>query len=302
VERYPIIQNDAHDRGSHRLVATSRGGNDIWLHEGFLRCDTRILTGFIEPHLFAGFSGGGKAVMPGLALLETVLHNHSAANMDHPRARWGIREGNPVWEEIQEAAAMAEPTFLLNVTLNRDREITGVFAGDLEEAHAAGCAFVRETAMVPLEQPFDIVITSNSGYPLDLNLYQSVKGISAAGQIVKDGGSIILVADCWDGIPDHGDYGQLLLEADSLESLLETVRRPGFHRQDSWQAHTQALVCQKAEVFVYSHNLSDEQIESALLTPCSDVGSTVIELMDRYGADAAIGVLPEGPQTIPYLI
>ena len=302
VEQYPIVQNDARDRDSHRLVGTTRAGNEIWLHEGFLQCDARILTGFIEPHFFAGFSGGGKAVMPGLALLETVLHNHSAAHMDDPKARWGIREGNPLWEEIREAAGMTDPTFLLNVTLNRDHEITDIFAGDWEEAHAAGCAFVRKTAMVPLEEPFDIVIASNSGYPLDLNPYQSVKGMSAAAQIVKDGGSIILVADCWDGIPDHGDYGQLLLEADSLESLLETVRRPGFQRQDSWQAHTQALICQKAEVFVYSHNLSDKQIESALLTPCSDVGSTVTELMDRYGTGATICVLPEGPQTIPYLV
>ena len=301
VERYRIVQNDATDRDSHVLVGRTTSGNDVWIHREFVECDARIPTGFIEPHFFAGFSGGGKAIMPGLALLETVMRNHSAANLDSPRACWGITHGNPLWEEVREAAAMVQPTFLLNVTLNRDKQITGVFAGDFEEAHAQGCAFVKERAMVPVEEPFDIVITSNSGYPLDLNLYQSVKGMSAAAQVVKQGGSIVIAADCWDGIPDHGEYGRLLLEAESLESLLETIRAPGFQRQDMWQAQIQALICLKADVYFYSHNLSDEQIEGALLTPCRDVGATVAELLRKYGPGATVCVLPEGPQTIPYV-
>ena len=302
LDRYRIVQNDAHDRDSHVSVGRTTSGNDVWIHREFVECDVRIPTGFIEPHFFAGFSGGGKAIMPGLALLETVLRNHSAKNLDSPLACWGITHGNPLWEEVREAAAMVEPTFLLNVTLNRDKQITGVFAGDFEEAHAQGCAFAKEKAMVPVPEPFDIVITSNSGYPLDLNLYQSVKGMSAASQVVKEGGSIIIAADCWDGIPDHGEYAQLLFEADSLESLLETIRAPGFQRQDMWEAHIQALVCLKAEVHFYSHNLSDEQIERALLRPCRDIGATVAELLREYGPGAALCVLPEGPQTIPYIL
>jgi len=301
VERYRIIQNDARDRDAHRLVGMTSSGNEIWLHEAFVDCDVRILTGFIEPHFFAGFSGGGKAVMPGLARLDTVLRNHSAAHMDSPLARWGIREGNPLWEDIREAVQLVSPTFLLNVTLNRDHEITGVFAGDWEQAHARGCAFVKEVSMVGLERPFDIVITSNSGYPLDLNLYQAVKGMSAAAQIIRQGGSIVLAADCWDGIPEHGDYGQLVSEANTVDDLLSTVRDPDFSRQDSWQAHTQALVCQKADIYLYSHNLTAQQITDALLIPCSDVASTVGELLHRYGPHARVCVLPEGPQTIPYI-
>jgi len=302
VDRYRIVQNDAHDRDSHVLVGRTTGGNDVWLHREFVECDARIPTGFIEPHFFAGFSGGGKAIMPGLALLETVLRNHSAKNLDSPLACWGITHGNPLWEEVREAAAMVEPTFLLNVTLNRDKQITAVFAGDFEEAHAQGCAFAKETAMVPVPAPFDIVVATNSGYPLDLNLYQSVKGMSAASQVVKEGGSIIIAADCWDGIPDHGEYGQMLLEAESLESLLKTIRAPGFQKQDMWEAHIQALVCLKAEVHFYSHNLSDEQIERALLRPCRDIGAAVAEMLREYGPEAALCVLPEGPQTIPYIL
>jgi nickel-dependent lactate racemase len=301
VDRYRIVQNDASDRGSHVLVGKTNSGNDAWIHKEFVECDVRIPTGFIEPHLFAGFSGGGKAIMPGLALLETVMRNHNAKNLDSPLARLGITHGNPVWEEIREVAAMVQPTFLLNVTLNRDQQITGVFAGNLQEAHAQGCAFVKEKAMVPVQEPYDIVISSNSGYPLDLNLYQSVKGMSAASQVVKEGGSIIIAADCWDGIPDHGEYAQLLLEAKSLEALLETIRAPGFQRQDMWEAQIQALICLKADVYLYSHNLSDEQIEGALLRPCRDIEATVAELLRKYGRRATICVLPEGPQTIPYI-
>jgi len=302
VDRYRIVQNDAHDRDSHILVGRTTSGHDVWIHREFVECDVRIPTGFIEPHFFAGFSGGGKAIMPGLALLETVMRNHSARNLDSPLARWGITHGNPLWEEVREAAAMVQPTFLLNVALNRDRQITAVFAGDFEEAHAQGCAFVRDKAMVAVEEPFDIVITSNSGYPLDLNLYQAVKGMSAAAQVVKEGGSMIVAADCWDGIPEHGEYGRLLVEAESLESLLETIRAPGFQRQDMWQAHIQALICLKADVHFYSHNLSEKQIEGALLRPCRDIEATVAELLQKHGRGATICVLPEGPQTIPYVL
>jgi nickel-dependent lactate racemase len=301
VDRYRIVQNDASDRDSHVFVGTTAAGNHIWIHREFVGCDVRIITGCIEPHFFAGFSGGGKAVLPGLALLETVMRNHSAQNLDSPQACWGITYGNPLWEEVCEGAAMVKPTFLLNVTLNRDKLITGVFAGDFEQAHAQGCAFAKERAMMSVPKPFDIVVTSNSGYPLDLNVYQSVKGMSAASQVVKRGGSIVIAADCWDGIPDHGDYGKLLREAESLESLLETIRAQGFQRRDMWQAHIQALICLKADVYLYSHNLSDEQIRGALLKPCRDVGTMVGGLLRKYGPGATICVLPEGPLTIPYV-
>lgn len=301
VDRYRIVQNDANDRDSHVLVGTATSGNSVWIHKEFVKCDVRIATGCVEPHFFAGLSGGPKAIMPGLALLETVMQNHSTNNVDSPLARWGITGGNPVWEEINEAAAMVEPSFLLNVALNHDKQITGVFAGDFQKAHAQACTFVRERTMLPVQEPFDIVIASNSGYPLDLNLYQSVKGMSAASQVVKERGSIIIAADCWDGIPNHGEYGQLLLEAQSPKTLLETIRAPGLQRQDMWQAQIHALICLKAWVYFYSHNLSDEQILGALLKPCRDIEATVAELLRFYGPEASVCVLPDGPRTIPFI-
>lgn len=301
VNRFRVFQNDALDSESHQFVGKTKNGNEIRLHKEYVESDMRILTGFIEPHFFAGFSGGGKACMPGLAILETVMKNHSVRNLDDPRSTWGITHGNPVWEEITEAASIVQPIFLLNVSLNRDKEITGVFAGDLKESHKQGCAFVMQNAMVPVKEPYDIVISCNSGYPLDLNLYQSIKGISAAAQIVKKGGSIIMAADCWDGIPEHGEYAKLLREAESPEHFLKTIRTPGFSVRDMWQAQLQALILQKADVYFFSKNLSDKQITAAMFRPCHSIEATVDKLVNKHGREVSICVLPEGPQSIPYI-
>ena len=301
VERFRVVQNDAHDRDAHAPVGTTADGNEVWIHKEYLRCDVRVLTGFIEPHFFVGFSGGGKACMPGLAALETILRNHCARNMDHPKATWAVTHGNPIWEGIREATLLTSPTLLLNVTLNRDKQITGVFAGATDQAHERGCEFVKQHALAPVPAPYDIVITSNAGAPLDLNLYQAVKGMSAAAQIVKKGGSIILAADCWDGIPEHGQYKRLLYEAANPRMLLERVRAEDCHCQDAWQAQIHAQVCEKADVHLFSHHLTDKQVARALLKPCRDIAKTVEQLLRAYGSDASICVLPEGPQTIPYI-
>jgi nickel-dependent lactate racemase len=298
---YRIVQNNAFDPATQICLGRTSRGHEAWLNREFAACDVKILTGFIEPHFFAGFSGGGKAVMPGMAGQRTVLGNHDAAMIGDPRATWGVTSGNPIWEEAREVALKVAPLFLLNVTLNKDKQITGVFAGDLDAAHAAGCAFARETAMVRVKHPFDIVLTSNSGYPLDLNLYQSVKGMSAAAQVVRAGGSIVIAAECWDGIPEHGLYGQLLRAAASPRSLLDTICAPGFLEQDQWEAQIQAQIQLKADVYVRSDNLTDGQIRSALLLPSPRVEDTLAELMRRYGPRASICILPEGPQTIPYV-
>ncbi len=301
VDSYRIVQNNCFERSTQTCLGVSSRGNEIWINRELMECDVRILTGFIEPHFFAGFSGGGKALMPGMAGLETILGNHCAKHIGDPHATWGVTWGNPIWEEAREAARMAGAHFLVNVALNREKRITAVFAGELDAAHAQGCAYVKETAMAAVDEPFDIVVTSNSGYPLDLNLYQAVKGMSAAAQVVKQGGAILIAAECWDGIPDHGLYGQLLREASSPEEILARVNRPGFSRQDQWQAQVQAQVLLKAEVYVHSSHLSDRQIRQALLQPAPSLEATLRMLVERYGPQARICILPEGPVTIPYV-
>jgi nickel-dependent lactate racemase len=202
---------------------------------------------------------------------------------------------------MSEVALRTNPTFLVNVTLNRDQGITGVYAGEMLAAHKTGSQFVREHSMVPVEQLFDIVVTTNSGYPLDQNLYQSVKGMSSAAQIVKPGGAIIIATACEDGLPEHGQYANLLREAGSLPGLLDMLAQPEFSATDQWQVQIQAQIQGRAEVYVYSEGLSDEQIRAALFTPIGDISHKVCELSDIYGPDTSIAVLPEGPQTVAHL-
>lgn len=300
--RYPILQHDAWDDENLVRLGISSFGHPILINRAYCEADVRILTGLIEPHLFAGFSGGPKAVLPGIAGFSTIMHNHGYEMLAHPRATYGYNEGNPMWEEIREAARMARPHMILNVTVNRKREITGVFAGEMETAHAAGVQAVRESAMVPVPEPYDIVITTNSGYPLDLNLYQGGKGMRAALPILKRGGAMIYVAECQDGIPEHGEYREIVHRAGSAEGILDLLQQPGFQAHDQWQAQVHAgVLLHAAEVHVYSENLSDEEIIGMLCVPCRSVEVTLATLMKRYGPDARVCVLPEGPQTIPYL-
>jgi len=301
VSNYRCVQHDCWDDENLLPLGETRFGHPVRINRSYLEADVKILTGFIEPHFFAGFSGGPKGVLPSIAGADSVLTNHGSQMIGHAQATWGVTYGNPIWEEMLEVALRTEPTFLLNVTLNRQREITGVFAGDLQAAHAAGCEFCRQSAMAPVPQLFDIVITTNSGYPLDLNLYQAVKGMSAAARVVRPGGAIIAAAECSDGLPDHGEYGNLLRAADGPQGLLDRLQAPGFSCLDQWEAQIQALIQLRAEVHVYSDGLTDEQIRQALLIPCQSIEETLEQLRQRYGPQATICVLPEGPQTIPVL-
>lgn len=301
VNNYRCLQHNAFDDSGLVPLGKTSFGNPVRVNRLLVEADVKILTGFIEPHFFAGFSGGPKGVLPALAGQESVLSNHGRAMIAHPKAAWGSCEGNPIWEEMREVALMAKPTFLLNVTLNSLKQITGVFAGEMLVAHKQGRDFVRESAMVPVDAPYDIVITTNSGYPLDQNLYQCVKGMSAAQQIVRQGGAIILAGACNDGLPDHGRYAELLAIGGSPQGVLDLLAQPGFSAQDQWQVQIQAQIQLQADVYVYSDGLSDQQIERALFKPCRNIEQTVAELLQRYGPQARICVLPEGPQTIAYV-
>jgi nickel-dependent lactate racemase len=299
VDTYRCLQHDCHDDQNLVSLGKTSSGHPVRVNRPYLEADLKVLTGFIEPHFFAGYSGGPKAVLPSLAGAESVFSNHGYAMIAHPQATWGVTEGNPIWEEMREVALKTEPDFLVNVTLDERQAITGVFAGEMLAAHRAGCALVQATAMVPVEETYDVVLTTNSGYPLDQNLYQSVKGMSAAARIVRRGGAILMAAACEDGLPDHGLYADLLRQAGSPQKVLEMIAAPGFEAQDQWQVQVQAQILLHADVYVYADGLSAAQIEAALLHPCGDVEQTLAQLMKTHGP--RLCVLPEGPQTIPYL-
>ncbi|MBF8282453.1 MAG: hypothetical protein HW378_1368 [Anaerolineales bacterium] len=299
VDNYRCLQHDAFDDENLVSLGVTARGHPVRLNRRLMEAEVKILVGFVEPHFFAGFSGGPKGVLPALAGAESVFTNHGREMIADPSATWGVTEGNPIWEEMREAALRVAPLFLLNVTLNAHRQITGVFAGDLLPAHAVGCDFVRQHAMVKVSAPYDVVVTTNSGYPLDQNLYQTVKGMSAASRIVREGGSILMVAACADGLPDHGQYASLLAEAGSPRGVLDMLARPGFCAHDQWQIQIQAQIQLRADVYVYSGGLTDEQIRRALFTPCRGLAGTVAALRSQYGP--RVCVMPDGPQTIAYL-
>src|SRR2546426_3419464 len=297
---YRALNHEPENPDALVQLGTTRDGTPALLNRHLAEADVRVITGFIEPHFFAGFSGGPKGIMPGCAGLKTVMSNHGAKNIGDPRAAFGITEGNPLWEELRDIALRTGPSFLLNVSLNEQKQITGVFAGDLLAAHKAGCEFVRRSAMQKVKAPFEIVVTTNSGFPLDLNLYQGVKGMSAAARIVQEHGTIILACECREGVPAGSPLDHLLRGAASSEEILAMLATPGFVRPEQWQAQIQALIQRKATVLVYS-SLPDDVVRSAYLTPCHDITAAVQECLASHRNGGRVAALPQGPLTTPYL-
>ena len=298
--RYRIANHNCEDYDGMVQFGVTRTGAPALINRLAAEVDVRILTGFIEPHFFAGFSGGSKALMPGVAGLKTILSNHGAENIGSPRATYGINEGNPIWDEMFAIANRVGRSFLLNVSLNEEQRITGWFAGDLGLAHRRGREFVRASAMQRVDAPFDVVVTTNSGYPLDINLYQGVKGMSAAAVIAKPGATIILAAECREGLPVGSPSDQLLRSVRSPVELLARILSPGFSWPEQWQAHIQSLIQIRARVLLHS-SMPDDLVRAALLEPCPDIAAEVRSLVARIGSCARVAILPWGPLTIPYI-
>ena len=298
--RYRVVNHDSHDPSALTNAGSGQDGQPVLLNRDYVDADRRIVLGFIEPHFMAGFSGGAKAVFPGVADISAIMRYHDARMIGDPKTTWGLLEGNPTQARIRHDGTLVPIDFCINVTLNRDRQITRFFCGNVCVAHDEGCTFSRQTAMVGCPRPFDIVVTTNSGYPLDQNLYQAVKGMSAAAQVVAPQGYIATAARCNDGFPSHGNFRTLLMEHDSPEALLYTILAPGFLLYDQWEAQMLANIQQKARVGLLSE-LPDEDVCRAHLEPIHDIAAVVTREIARRGPDAAIAVLPEGPMTIPYL-
>lgn len=299
-ERYRVINHDSRDPATLALAGHTRAGRPVYLNREYVEADRRIVMGFIEPHFMAGFSGGYKGVFPAVADLDSIKHYHRAQVIGDPRSTWGNLKDNPTQAQVRANGALVPVDMLINVTQNRQRDITGFFCGEVIAAHDAGCAFAKKTAMVPCPQPFPIVITSNSGFPLDQNLYQTVKGMSAAAQVVSDGGLILAAAECGDGFPDHGSFKRFLFEHASAQAMLDTINGAPEPIEDQWQVQLLALILVRARVGVYSQ-IAPEDIRCAHMEPVADLAARVAAELARIGPDQPVAVLPEGPMTIPYL-
>ena len=292
-----VINHDGRDPEQTRWCGVYGDGVPVWLNKHWLDADIRITTGFVEPHFFAGFSGGPKLVAPGLARLETVLTLHDARRIGDAKAIWGVCEGNPVHDDVRAIAAGTGVDFAFDVVLNREQQIVTAYGGDLLPMHEAARAAVREMSMRPVDGRFDVVVTTNAGFPLDQNLYQAVKGMSAAMTVVRPGGLIICAARCEDGFPDYGSFRSVLASAPTPSAILEEIEARTETVPDQWQVQILARILCHARVGVHTEGLTDAELRTAHLYAVPDIAAAVA----AEGPDARICVLPEGPQTIPYV-
>ena len=299
--RYRIVQHDARDRSTLVEIGRSKGV-PVELCRAYVEADVRIVVGFVEPHLFAGYSGGPKGVMPAIAGADIVMSNHGAPHLAHPKATWCVMDGNPVVEEIRAITDLLPPDFLLNVTLDSRRRLSGVFAGDMYPAHAAAIEQAASQYQAPVPHPYDVVVVTNMGYPPDTTLYQSVKGMSVAAQGVREGGAMLLVAGCEEGVGSR-DYEEGLRAAPSPAALLEGILHTERPRHDQWQIQCQAMVQMKARVLLHS-KLTPEQTKAAHLEPAADASAALRGLVEdaRTGGDeGSVLVMPYGQLTVPVL-
>jgi lactate racemase len=301
VDSVRIVNHDARASDTHRYVGTFGAGVPVSLNELWVDADVRLTTGFVEPHFFAGFSGGPKMVAPGLASLDTVLVLHDAKRIGDPRATWGVTVGNPVHDDVRAIAEATGVTYAFDVILNQEQEVIEAFGGDVLPMHAAAIESARRVAMAPVDEPFDVVVTSGAGHPLDQNLYQSVKGMSAAHQVVRPGGTIVCAAACGDGFPDHGSYREVLTSAASPQELVDLIAAREVTVPDQWQVQIQARIQSTSRVIMHNERLSPDELAEAHLGATDDVSATVAEHVGAAGPGARVCVLPEGPQTIPYV-
>ena len=298
VERETFIIHDCADRSSLRHAGRLPSGGELWLNRHALETDLLISEGFIEPHFFAGFSGGRKSVLPGIAGRETVLANHCAAFIADPHARAGNLDGNPIHRDMLFAAQQARLAFILNVTLHPDKTIRSAFAGHPELAHAEGCRQMRAAATIPRVEA-DIVITSNGGYPLDQNLYQAVKGMTAAEACCAAGGTVIMVAACSDG---HGgeNFYRALSEAASPQALLDSVLRVPQDKTlpDQWEYQILARILAKHPVILVTDMWDARLIRALHMETVTTLSEAVAMAFRRHGSDASCVVIPDGVSVI----
>ena len=291
--RYRVLNHDAKQPTEHRWLGATANGTPVYIDERFIQADLHITLGFIEQHLMLGFSGGRKLIAPGVAGQETIKVIHSPRFMREPNATEGHTTDNPLHAELLEIARMARHDFMLDVTLTKEREISGVFAGEPEKAHATGVQFLKDTSIEDVPFAADLVITSAAGYPLDLTFYQSVKGITAAQHIAKPGGRILVIGECAEGI-GSSEFAHKLQAYTGHQNYLDEIRDSKVET-DQWQLEKLALVGLKHELFFFTPGVSKEQVGFLGDHLYSDLAAAIDAATTGLPAHARIAVITEGP-------
>jgi nickel-dependent lactate racemase len=293
---FEVLNHDARNAAQHHRLGTTKSGTPVFVDERFIAADLHLSLGFIEPHLMLGFSGGRKLVAPGLAAEATIKELHSSRFMRDPRAREGSIDDNPLHAELLEIARMARHDFIVDVSLTRDRKIAAVFAGEPEAAHRTGVNWVSGALMQTVEKPFDAVITSGAGYPLDMTFYQSIKGITAASQIVRQGGNILLFGACEEGV-GAPEFTRMVCEHSSDKEFLRSIEGVPV-TIDQWQLEKLALTTQKAKVSYCVPGVPEQFIGGLWGPGFRNPSEAVQALFSELSPKSRIAVVPEGPYVL----
>jgi len=299
VDNETIIVHNSFDNDSLVSLGTLPSGGECWINRLAIDADLLIAEGFIEPHFFAGFSGGRKSVLPGVAGAETVLANHCAEFIAHPKARTGNLEDNPIHIDMMFGAQEAKLAFILNVALDEDKKIIKAFAGHFDKAHKEGCRFVGKMAEIK-KTTADIVISSNGGYPLDQNIYQAVKGMTTAESMCKKGGTIIMIAGCEDGHGGESFYNALATANSPKEVLQNVIKIDRTDTQpDQWEYQILARILANFQLILVSDICEPAMIKAMHIEHASNFDDALEMAFNKQGQTATIAVIPNGISVIP---
>ncbi|GAB4151564.1 MAG: nickel-dependent lactate racemase [Planctomycetaceae bacterium] len=297
-DTYRVENHHGKNRDEHTFLGDSPRGVPAWIDSRYVNADLKITTGLIEPHLMAGYSGGRKLICPGIAALETVKIWHGPDFLEHPKADCGFLEGNPVHEENTAIAKMAGCDFIVNVTLDKDRKVTSIVAGDMVDAFHEGVNFIENVVKAEVPTECDVVVTSSAGYPLDTTFYQAVKGMTGVLPIVKEGGTIVIAASLTEGIGSP-EFQQLFTDNATLDEFMHRILGKDYFVMDQWQLEELAKVRRKAKVKFVTDGLPADVINGLFVEAAESVESAVEEALAEHGPDAQIAVVPKGPYVLP---
>lgn len=293
VDQEKIVVNKAFEDEDFERVCELPSGAELWVNKLALHCDLLVTEGFIEPHFFAGFSGGRKSILPGICNAVTVNENHSYKAIASPYAATGVLEHNPIHEDMVFAARAVNVQFIMNVALNAEKKVIAAFAGDLEQAHLQGVEFVRGLAQCP-SVTGDIVVTSNGGYPLDQNLYQSPKAVATAEACCRDGGVIIMCASCCDGM--GGTHFEKLIVRGTVDEIDDYLSKipPKETIPEMWCAQIFSRILKKHRIILVTNYLDHEMVRKANMIPASSPDEALEMAYGMMGRDAEVVVIPDG--------
>lgn len=292
-----VVDHCAESREDMIEVGKIEGKVPALVNRLYVQADLKILTGFIEPHMWAGYSGGRKSILPGISSIETLEFMHGPEMIAHPNTDYGMLEGNLFHEAGLEIMEQVGADFIVNVTLNTKKEVTGVFSGHPVKAHLAGCEFLGRHCVRELDAPLDFIVTTNSGAPLDLNFYQTIKGITGAASAVKSKGDIIIASQCLEGA-GSAEYKKILDMVDSPSAFVRRIMHKEFFIPDQWCAQETYQVLMDKDVWIYSDGLSAEDIRRYHMHPVKSIPETIRTLLARHGSHARWAVVPDGPMVI----